>query len=216
MEKYKSELLFFSALATISIVFPPVRYGIADDGFSFLFSITQGNFIDYLKLFTELILIILLTIIFSLLKYYINKINYKFKNDKKLYHFSKNIFLTSIIFLGVIIIQIRPILLPLTIIQDKYSSSIDSFHHEMYENWIDRYTTYDIFNGIKNNNDWFINNYFPLRNDQVKWDANLYVNIWGIYNWWAKYLLTPFIIMTSFLYLFTLAKKIKKYKKRII
>ena len=214
MEKYKSELLFFSALATISIVFPPVRYGIADEGFSFLFSNTQIDLIDYPKVFTELILIILLTINFSLLKYYINKINYKFKNDKKLYHFSKNIFLRSIIFLGVIIIQIRPILLPLTIIQDKYSSSIDSFQQEVpaYYN----YTTYDIFNGIKNNDNWWINNYFPHLNDQVKWDANLYVNIWGIYNWWAKYLLTPFIIMTSFLYLFILAKKIKKYKKRII
>jgi hypothetical protein len=303
------ELLFFSIVAAISIIFPPVRYGIFEDGFSFLFSIRNGDSIDYIKLFIELILILLLTIIFYLLKYniksFINKLIHRFKTNKKLIRFILKLVLISIIFLGVIIIiQKEPF--PLTTIPEKYGyESGSSFNeHTQYtlKNYylifneanalnINQYINFVIFEKIANDdndiikkfwlpydlvpdvtpylinrdtlqndesnfdmerNSWdkifaqesdnelerwelyriyipdnktfnyrngqeYYENYIMVKrkyiNDEVKWDANVYVTIYKIYTFWKKYLLIPVIILLTFLYFFISIKKIKKYRK---
>ncbi|HEY4756380.1 MAG TPA: hypothetical protein VIH28_10020 [Ignavibacteriaceae bacterium] len=101
MVKYKAEILFFTIISIILVLFPPIMEEDYDEGYSFLFTIQGYYTINYVKLILEIVFIGLVTVLFHYTKNYLksllNKISMK---GNSLAHF------INTVILGLILISI--------------------------------------------------------------------------------------------------------------
>src|SRR3972149_1965570 len=63
MEKFKPAIIFFSIVASIMILFPPIKMGVSDQGYSFIFIISGAKTLYFTKLLIQLFLAGLLSLI---------------------------------------------------------------------------------------------------------------------------------------------------------